>query len=160
MEKAPPLVLLGGADAHDLVLVEMLIDDYPNIIFVVLTSLNPIIPLRPSKKGRRLASFFTWSERFWEYFFAQSISVSAPALFSFYTNGAGASIGLQYLFNNAGEGISWNCRCGWLPIRRIIDNSPNSAFSIFNQVEKLIDVPIIQKCFCMVIFHIVFCSYR
>ena len=47
MEKAPPLVLLGGADAHDLVLVEMLIDDYPNIIFVVLTSLNPIIPLRP-----------------------------------------------------------------------------------------------------------------
>ena len=48
MEKAPPLVLLGGADAHDLVLVEMLIDDYPNIIFVVLTSLNPIIPLRPS----------------------------------------------------------------------------------------------------------------
>lgn len=49
MEKAPPLVLLGGADAHDLVLVEMLIDDYPNIIFVVLTSLNPIIPLRPAK---------------------------------------------------------------------------------------------------------------
>lgn len=48
MEKAPPLVLLGGADAHDLVLVEMLIDDYPNIIFVVLTSLNPIIPLGPS----------------------------------------------------------------------------------------------------------------
>ena len=48
MEKAPPLVLLGEADAHDLVLVEMLIDDYPNIIFVVLTSLNPIIPLRPS----------------------------------------------------------------------------------------------------------------
>ena len=48
MEKAPPLVLLDGADAHDLVLVEMLIDDYPNIIFVVLTSLNPIIPLRPS----------------------------------------------------------------------------------------------------------------
>ena len=48
MEKAPPLVLLGGADAHDLVWVEMLIDDYPNIIFVVLTSLNPIIPLRPS----------------------------------------------------------------------------------------------------------------
>ena len=47
MEKAPPLVLLGGADAHDLVLVEMLIDDYPNIIFVVLTSLNPIIPLGP-----------------------------------------------------------------------------------------------------------------
>ena len=47
MEKAPTLVLLGGADAHDLVLVEMLIDDYPNIIFVVLTSLNPIIPLRP-----------------------------------------------------------------------------------------------------------------
>lgn len=113
-----------------------------------------------SKKGRRLASFFTWSERLLEYFFAQSISVSAPALFSFYRNGAGASIGLQYLFNNAGEGVSWNCRCGWLPIRRIIDNSPNSAFSIFNQVEKLIDVPIIQKCFCMVIFHIVFCSYR
>lgn len=51
MEKAPPLVLLGGADAHDLVLVEMLIDDYPNIIFVVLTSLNPIIPLRPAKAG-------------------------------------------------------------------------------------------------------------
>lgn len=49
MEKAPPLVLLGGADAHDLVLVEMLIDDYPNIIFVVLTSLNPIIPLRPCR---------------------------------------------------------------------------------------------------------------
>ena len=49
MEKAPPLVLLGGADAHDLVLVEMLIDDYPNIIFVVLTSLNPIIPLGPNK---------------------------------------------------------------------------------------------------------------
>lgn len=49
MEKAPPLVLLGGADAHDLVLVEMLIDDYPNIIFVVLTSLNPIIPLRPNR---------------------------------------------------------------------------------------------------------------
>ena len=49
MEKAPPLVLLGGADAHDLVLVEMLIDDYPNIIFVVLTSLNPIIPLGPAK---------------------------------------------------------------------------------------------------------------
>ena len=48
MEKAPPLVLLGGADAHDLVLVEMLIDDYQNIIFVVLTSLNPIIPLRPN----------------------------------------------------------------------------------------------------------------
>ena len=48
MEKAPPLVLLGGADAHDLVLVEILIDDYPNIIFVVLTSLNPIIPLRPN----------------------------------------------------------------------------------------------------------------
>lgn len=47
MEKAPPLVLLGGADAHDLVLVEMLIDDYPNIIFVVLTSLNPIITLGP-----------------------------------------------------------------------------------------------------------------
>ena len=51
MEKAPPLVLLGGADAHDLVLVEMLIDDYPNIIFVVLTSLNPIIPLRPRRHG-------------------------------------------------------------------------------------------------------------
>ena len=50
MEKAPPLVLLGGADAHDLVLVEMLIDDYPNIIFVVLTSLNPIIPLRPKRR--------------------------------------------------------------------------------------------------------------
>lgn len=49
MEKAPPLVLLGGADAHDLVLVEMLIDDCPNIIFVVLTSLNPIIPLRPKE---------------------------------------------------------------------------------------------------------------
>ena len=49
MEKAPPLVLLGGADAHDLVLVEMLIDDYPNIIFVVLTSLNPIIPLGPRR---------------------------------------------------------------------------------------------------------------
>ena len=49
MEKAPPLVLLGGADAHDLVLVEMLIDDYPNIIFVVLTSLNPIIPLGPKE---------------------------------------------------------------------------------------------------------------
>lgn len=53
MEKAPPLVLLGGADAHDLVLVEMLIDDYPNIIFVVLTSLNPIIPLGP-KWGKPL----------------------------------------------------------------------------------------------------------
>ena len=53
MEKAPPLVLLGGADAHDLVLVEMLIDDYPNIIFVVLTSLNPIIPLRPIKRKTR-----------------------------------------------------------------------------------------------------------
>lgn len=54
MEKAPPLVLLGGADAHDLVLVEMLIDDYPNIIFVVLTSLNPIIPLRPEEKSCRI----------------------------------------------------------------------------------------------------------
>ena len=57
MEKAPPLVLLGGADAHDLVLVEMLIDDYPNIIFVVLTSLNPIITLRPSKKALKLNLF-------------------------------------------------------------------------------------------------------
>lgn len=59
MEKAPPLVLLGGADAHDLVLVEMLIDDYPNIIFVVLTSLNPIIPLRPIGKDtpKRVFSF-------------------------------------------------------------------------------------------------------
>jgi len=34
MEKAPPLVLLGGADAHDLVLVEILIADYPNTVFV------------------------------------------------------------------------------------------------------------------------------
>ena len=60
MEKAPPLVLLGGADAHDLVLVEMLIDDYPNIIFVVLTSLNPIIPLRPKtgKFLKKLAGFY------------------------------------------------------------------------------------------------------
>lgn len=56
MEKAPPLVLLGGADAHDLVLVEMLIDDYPNIIFVVLTSLNPIIPLRPLKSSRHIVT--------------------------------------------------------------------------------------------------------
>ena len=52
MEKAPPLVLLGGADAHDLVLVEMLIDDYPNIIFVVLTSLNPIM------NTTRVSNFF------------------------------------------------------------------------------------------------------
>ena len=60
MEKAPPLVLLGGADAHDLVLVEMLIDDYPNIIFVVLTSLNPIIPLRPKsgKFPQKLTAFY------------------------------------------------------------------------------------------------------
>lgn len=57
MEKAPPLVLLGGADAHDLVLVEMLIDDYPNIIFVVLTSLNPIIPLRPNKASGYAGGF-------------------------------------------------------------------------------------------------------
>lgn len=56
MEKAPPLVLLGGADAHDLVLVEMLIDDYPNIIFVVLTSLNPIIPLRPLNSSRHIVT--------------------------------------------------------------------------------------------------------
>ena len=62
MEKAPPLVLLGGADAHDLVLVEMLIDDYPNIIFVVLTSLNPIIPLRPNwKDRRRLSAVFCYA---------------------------------------------------------------------------------------------------
>lgn len=61
MEKAPPLVLLGGADAHDLVLVEMLIDDYPNIIFVVLTSLNPIIPLRPECREIRMnfTAFFS-----------------------------------------------------------------------------------------------------
>ena len=58
MEKAPPLVLLGGADAHDLVLVEMLIDDYPNIIFVVLTSLNPIIPLRPIGVSFGILRFF------------------------------------------------------------------------------------------------------
>lgn len=65
MEKAPPLVLLGGADAHDLVLVEMLIDDYPNIIFVVLTSLNPIIPLRPAKilKPQWFQDFLLYSGR-------------------------------------------------------------------------------------------------
>ena len=65
MEKAPPLILLGGADAHDLVLVEILIDDYPNIIFVVLTSLNPIIPLRPRRSKLYIAcsDLFYKSER-------------------------------------------------------------------------------------------------
>lgn len=47
--KAPPLVLLGGADAYDLVVVEILIAGYPNTISVVLISRNPITPLRPSK---------------------------------------------------------------------------------------------------------------
>ena len=45
--KAPPLVLLGGADAYDLVVVELLIAYNPNTISVVLISWNPIIPLRP-----------------------------------------------------------------------------------------------------------------
>lgn len=45
--KAPPLVLLGGADSHDLVVVEILIADYriPFLLFVI--SCNPIITLRP-----------------------------------------------------------------------------------------------------------------
>ena len=47
--KAPPFVLLGSADAYDLVVVEILITDYPNTIFVVLISWNPIIPLGPNK---------------------------------------------------------------------------------------------------------------
>ena len=36
----PPLVLLGGADAHDLILVEILIADCPNTIFVVRNSVE------------------------------------------------------------------------------------------------------------------------
>ena len=38
--KTPPLVLLGGADAHDLILVEILIADCPNTIFVVRNSVE------------------------------------------------------------------------------------------------------------------------
>lgn len=48
-EKAPPLVLLGNADAYDLVVVEILISYNPNTIFVVLISWNSIITLRPNK---------------------------------------------------------------------------------------------------------------
>ena len=33
----PPLVLLGGADAYDLVVVEILIADYPNTIVVLIS---------------------------------------------------------------------------------------------------------------------------
>jgi len=47
--KASPLVLLGGADTHNLVVAEILIADNPNTIFVVLISWNPIIPLGPKK---------------------------------------------------------------------------------------------------------------
>ena len=35
-----PFVLLGGTDAHDLVVVEILIADYPNTIFVVLNYIS------------------------------------------------------------------------------------------------------------------------
>lgn len=35
VEKSNACVLLGGADAYDLVMVEILIADYPNTIFVV-----------------------------------------------------------------------------------------------------------------------------